>query len=80
MRSGLSLQVQMAAQHQNPANQPIRMQHLFDAFLAAFLGHVAKASVFLQMVMQPVLADRRQFAAQRRIKVFNNFWIAFHGI
>ena len=54
----------MAFQKDDPGDQPVGMVHLLDAFGAGLVGQMAKAPVFLQTVMQPVLADGGQFGPE----------------
>ena len=51
------LQVGVTFQKDDAFDQLVRVLHLFDGLFAAFLGHVPKAPVFLEAVVQPVLAD-----------------------
>ena len=66
------LQIRVTLQKNDPGDQLIRMVHLLDAFLAAFLGHMAEAPVLLQPVVQPILADCRQFMAQGLVEVLDD--------
>src|SRR5262245_18956422 len=55
------------------------MLHLLDGFLAPFLGEVPVAPVVQHPVVNPVLVDCGELAAQPFVELFNDSGIALHG-
>src|SRR5215470_2887542 len=55
------------------------MLHLLDGFLAPFLGEIAVAPVVQHPVVNPVLVDGGELAAQPFVEIFDDPRIALHG-
>ena len=74
------LHVGEAFQEDDAVDEAIGVAHLFDRFLAPLLGEPVEPPIVEQPIMQPILIDGREFAAQPLVEIFNDFGIAFHGL
>src|SRR5918997_5772386 len=72
------LEVGEAFQKDDALDEAVRVVHLLDGFLAPGLGEALVAPIIQEPVMQPVLVDRRQLAAQAAIEILDNLRIALH--
>src|SRR6185437_1096603 len=43
------------------------------------LGHLQQAPIVEEPVMQPVLADGGELAAEALVEIVDDFWVALHG-
>src|SRR4029079_1567781 len=73
------LHVGKAVEEQDAVGELVGVLHLLDGFLAPDLGHFQKAPIVQEPVMQPVLADGGEFAAQALVEIIDDFWVALHG-
>ena len=72
------LHVGKAIEEQDPIGEAIGMVHLFDRLLAPQLGQFEQAPIVQQPVMQPILVDRSQLAAEALVEIFNDSGVALH--
>ena len=72
------LEVRVAFEEDDPVHQLVGVVHLLDALGARLVGEMAVAPVLLEAIVQPVLADRRQLAAQRLVEILDDPCIALH--
>ena len=73
-----NLQVGEAVEEDDALDEAIRVVHLLDGFLAPGLRKFLVAPIVQEPVMQPVLVDRRQLAAQAAIEILDNLGITLH--
>src|ERR1043165_7161275 len=73
------LHVGEALQEDDAVDELVGVLHLLDRFLAPLLGEVLVAPVVEQPVMQPVLIDRGQLAAQALVEIVDDLGVALHG-
>ena len=73
------LHVRKAVEEQDAVGELVGVLHLLDGFLAPDLGHVQQAPIVQEPVMQPVLVDGGEFAAQALVEIIDDFWVALHG-
>ena len=66
------LQVGEAVEEDDALDEAVRVVHLLDGFLAPGLGELLVAPIVQDPVMEPVLVDRRQLAAQAAIEILDN--------
>src|SRR6266853_1037568 len=73
------LHVGEAIEEDDAVNQLVGVLHLFDGFLAPYLGQGLVAPVLQQAIVQPILVDGGELVTQRLVEIFDYGCISAHG-
>ncbi len=73
------LHVGKTVEEDDAMHELVGVLHFLDRFLAPLLGEVVVAPVLQQPVMEPILADRRELAAQALVEIIDDLGVALHG-
>ena len=72
------LHIREAVEEQDAIGEAVGVMHLLDRFLAPFLREVLVAPIVEDAVMQPILVDGGEFAAQPAIEIFDDLGVSAH--
>ena len=72
------LHVGETVEEDDTLHELVSMHHLFDRFLAPFLGEIEIAPVFQHPVMDPILVYGGHFRPQSLVEIFDDFGVALH--
>src|SRR4051794_21447180 len=72
------LHVRETVQEEDAIDKAIGVLHFLDRFLAPFLGEILVTPVIEDAIMQPILIDGCEFAAQSAIEIFDNLCVSAH--
>src|SRR3974377_23529 len=72
------LEIGESFQKKNASDKTISMAHFLNRFLAPLLCYFLKSTIIENAIMQPILIDGCQFAAQAAIEIVENSVVAPH--